>query len=173
MDREHVFLVAAPAMFGLALGVTGCSSAPVEYPEYYGGKCSCRVDGDTVDRINDETTMSMDGSTLFMSCVDVTDNSGTLRLSFSIKAFDGPRQYTLDSSDKWGEVSYNGNDGESYWNVGDDPAAGCTIDVTEASPDPKEGDFLKATFACQMLHSARASIDKFVSITDGSAEGVF
>lgn len=151
--------------FAVALGA--CSSAgagsgvppdggPADAPAAVAESCSFRVTGATIDKITESHTVaSMDGSTLAINCQVRNASSTRLVLSAKFKAFDGAGPYTLDGTDKLGELTYFGNDQTSYFASSFASGAGtpvhCAFTFDEAPKDPKPSDALKASFHCEGL----------------------
>ena len=166
----------------VALVVSGCDSAPEDgstpAPEVE-GTCHAKIDGATVDIVDVEdvgASASLDGSTLHLGCgvneETATGSTYTTRLSFTIKAFDGVGDYTVDDTGTYGKGGYNGNDGNGYDTF--KPSTGgrdssCTISVTEADDSHVAG-----TFTCTDLHAfvndaTGACCDsQWVDVTEGT-----
>lgn len=138
--------------------------------------CAFRADGSTVDKVNaSDGTASMNGSTLGITCSNVSGSTTSVIFTASIRAFDGPGEYVLDSAKTRGEMIYRGNDGVSY-GISELNAVNpkCTFTFTEGPKDPKAGDVVTASFTCERLSGFKpgdtlvAANVKSVDVTDGA-----
>ena len=136
------------------------------------GKCFARMDGATVDIIDITNTASnawMDGSTLNIDCSVSDEGYFETLLSFKLKAFDGPRIYTLDATDKFGVVSYHGNDGNNYENIDQDRQSTCSIEVAERTDTSLQGTFSCTDLGTYINDPQGACCDNvYVNVTNGS-----
>jgi hypothetical protein len=163
------------------VALTACDTATEDDfipPEPTEGTCHARVDGATVDIVDVKdigANARMDGSTLNLGCGVNTQyangSSFETRLSFSIKAFDGVGEYTVDDTGTYGKGNYKGNDGNGYetFRPTDGPASSCTVSITEADETHVVG-----TFTCSDLHAyidepSGACCDSlWVDVTEGT-----
>ena len=158
----------------LAAMAAGCGSDGAENPEPEApeGKCFARVDGATVDIIDITDVAagaSMNGSTLHLGCGMNTGNGAKQVLEFAIKAFEGPRIYTLDETDTFGEATYNGNDGNPYYTVDQDRQSSCTIEVTDSSDESVKGTFSCTDLGAYINDPQGACCDIiYVNLTEGA-----
>jgi hypothetical protein len=158
----------------VGLLAVGCSDDPVYYPTPEEGTCKFAVDGDTVDHVEVSAVLQYNGSTIYLSCQDKQPGSVYERMTLTLKAFDGPRIYTIGTDDTLGHASYAGNDEISYSNLSNDPTTGCTIDVEDAPVSPKVGAFVRATFNCNRIEGFREfGTYMHVNLTEGMIEGKF
>lgn len=164
---------AAAAALVLALG--GCvqtASAPPPDPH---GPCSFRVDGDTVEQVDETSLFNVSGSGLWLTCehIGTFGDPAVVRLTLDIKLFEGPKTYQLDPDAKYGEVEYTTNDGlyTQYTSFSPDSSTGCTVDVTEAPAKLKDGDMIAGTFTCRLAATTANWDYVYVDVTNGSFSG--
>jgi hypothetical protein len=119
------------------------------------------------------------GSTLVGNCFRSSDNGSALVAGIQLKAYAGPGQtVTIDESEAWGTVDFDGNDGWRYAILFDPPngrpPAECTVTVIEGPTEAAPNQRVKVSFECAHIYGLDASgistETREVQVTEGNWE---
>ncbi|HTJ84606.1 MAG TPA: hypothetical protein VL400_22960 [Polyangiaceae bacterium] len=158
---------------GLDDGSGGGGTQPAE------GVCQFTIGGDTNDIVKERGEFYFDGSTLKGNCMRDFTNGTEIVADLELKAYQGPGQsVTIDESEAWGSVGFDGNDGFRYSIIFDPPAgrppAKCTVTVDEGPTEAKANERISVTFDCPNIYgldySGTSTDTHEVAVTEGHWE---